>query len=662
MNQSRQGTIAKKNEKKTVSNLPPKRIAIYVIYDKDGLLDGFRKYYLQELRRVTDQIVVVVSGQLTAESRDELETLADEVFVRENKGLLGGAWVDGIKHIGWKKLYQYDELLMLNDSFFGPFYPLKDMFDAMEKSDADFYGAMQNFEEKEYHEIAGRPLKHGYFRGSIGYFYVIKRKLLHSGEFKAYWDREVDIKEDWDTLFFAEINFYDYVVDCGFRVDAYQSDRLKGYLFDNLSHNMEKLVHYDKIPFARIRPFSTDEKKHALMVHYAKDTRNLLTYIDQHTDYDVNYIWDYLLRTKNMATVYQQLQLNYIVSRNKLDAPFTCKKKTAVLLHIEHEDMVVRMSEYCTNFPTGTKFFITATEESAAAAIRKKFDKLKLDYQCKIRKSIGAAMPTLWITFADVIASGEYDYFCFFNDMKNEKDHYSILWEQFGLRCYENLLGTKEVVENILQLFEKNPRLGVLGAPAPYHGTYFGLYQRYYLTDCAVLQEFAKEKKIKANINPDITGVAPHGNMFWFRAEALKSIKEFDLSYEDFLPDQSEAYQERFIRILEWSYSLIAQDAGYYYADCRNDDEARSDLSNYEYMMSHCYEILLKNGQWPMSLDVTRDVLEKTFQYTAVADEEQHKMAQTYNDLEKMRQQIEDERKNARFLNLIKRVLRRKRK
>ena len=139
-----------------LKNKHPRRIAIYVIYDKDGILDGFRKYYLQELRKEVDDIVVVVSGTLTPESRCELEELTKDFFVRDNVGLLAGSWIDGIKHIGWQKLYEYDELFMLNDSFFGPFYPLKDMLNAMEESDADFYGAFQNFEAMEYESMAGR--------------------------------------------------------------------------------------------------------------------------------------------------------------------------------------------------------------------------------------------------------------------------------------------------------------------------------------------------------------------------------------------------------------------------------------------------------------------------------------------------------------------------
>ena len=120
--------LKQQNKKKTGQ---PKRIAIYVIYDKDGILDNYRVYYLKELRKVTDTIVAIVSGTLTPESRDQLETLVDDICVRENTGLLAGSWIDGIKHIGWNELDNYDELLMLNDSFFGPFFSLSQMFDTM---------------------------------------------------------------------------------------------------------------------------------------------------------------------------------------------------------------------------------------------------------------------------------------------------------------------------------------------------------------------------------------------------------------------------------------------------------------------------------------------------------------------------------------------------
>ncbi len=584
-----------------------KRIAIYVIYDRDGILDGFRKYYLEELRKVTDYIVAVVSGTITPESRDELEELADDVFVRENKGLLAGSWIDGIKHIGWDTLYKYDELLMLNDSFFGPFFPLTEMFSAMEKSDADFYGVMKNFEEKAYTQIAGRPLKHGWFRGSICYFYVIRKRLLHSAEFRKYWDTQPEIKEHWDTYFFAEIDFFDYVKDAGFRIDAYQSDNLKGYFFDNLSHNMEKLIRYDRIPFARIRPFCTDMTDQRLQINYGKDPRQALEYIDKFTDYDVNLIWDYILRTKNLTHIYNQLQLEYVVPKDSVEKPFTYSKKIAVILHIYYDDLVEEIAGYCENFIPDTDFYITTTSHKTEKIIIEEFGKRKLNFTCKIRPNVGVAMSTLWVTYADIVTKDEYEYICYFHDKKSPYTHFGIHGEQFATRCYENLFGTKEIVKNIINLFEDNPRLGVLGPPLVYHGDYFSVSLRSWAGNYQNTINLAKKLDLNVDINPNVVPVAPYGDMFWFRAKALKKAIGHKLTYEDFDVKYSPDYT--FMHAVERIYGFAAQDSGYYYADVINTDNARSDLINYQYMIYKLCEIMLQNSHYPYSFEAAKAIL-----------------------------------------------------
>lgn len=584
-----------------------KRIAMYVIYDKDGILDGFRKYYLQEIRKVTDYIVAVVSGTLTPESRTQLEALTDDFFVRENKGLLAYSWIEGIEHIGWDKLSQYDELLMLNDSFFGPFFPLEDMFSQMEQSNADFYGALQNFEEKAYTQIAGRALKHGHFRGSIAYFYVIRNRLLHSPEFKKYWSKKPIIHEDWDTYFFNEIDFYDYVIDAGFCVDAYQSDALKRYFFNNLTHNVSKLISKDKSPFARIRPFCTDLKDQSLQIHYGKDPREAIAYIDKNTNYDVNLIWDYILRTKNLTDIYNQLQLQYVLPRNSTEKPFEYTKKIAVILYIEYDDLVEEIATYCENFITNTDFYITTPSEKAEALINRAFSKRKLHYSCLRRPDLGFAMSALWVTYADIVTSSKYEYFCYFHDKKSPDTQYEIYTEQFATRYMENLFGTREVVENTINLFEDNPRLGVLGVPAVYHGDYFCISSRNWRDNYQNTVELAKKLNLKVDINIDTIPVAPYGDMFWFRADALKKVIGQGLTYDDF--DAKHSSDFTFIHAIERIYGFAAQDSGYYYGEVLNSDNARSDLINYQYMLYEMCKIMLKNGYQPHSFEAVKAIL-----------------------------------------------------
>lgn len=576
-----------------------KRIAIYVIYDKDGILDSYREFFLKKLRPFVDTIVAVVSGTLSDDSLKILRTLVDDYFLRDNKGLLAGSWIDGIAHIGWNKLSHYDELLMLNDSFFGPFYPLDDFFEKMEKSDSDFYGVLKNFEEKSYKTIAGRPLKHGYFRGSICYFYVIKQKLLHSKAFKAYWTSKPVINEPWDTYFFAEMNFYDYVIDHGFKVDAYQSDKLKGYFFDNLSQNMELLVKNNKIPFARIRPFCTNMKDDSLTVGYGMDPRRTLEFIEKNTNYDVNMIWDYILRTKNLTDIYEQLQLEYVIPKNLVEKQFLYKNKIAVIIHIYYLDLVPTIVDYCNNFPQNTDFYVTTTTEETKQQIDKSFLEHQFHYTCQIRPNVGVAMSSLWITYANVIIKGNYDYICYFHDKKSNYFNYSMIGEQFANRCYENLFGSPEIVKNIINLFEDNKRMGVLGVPVVYHGDYFCVGNRSWEGNYINTVNLAKELNLHVVISRDIVPVAPYGDMFWFRASALKKVIEHGFTYEDFNIEYKPDFT--LLHAIERIYGFAAQDSGYYYADVINSDFARTDLVNYQYIIYSACKQLLNNNQYPSS-------------------------------------------------------------
>ena len=584
------------------STVRPKRIAIYVIYDKDGILDSFRKYYLTELNRVVDYVLAMVCGTLTPESRDELEKIVDEICVRENKGLLAGAWVDGIAHIGWDTLDTYDELFMLNDSFFGPFYPLEDMMDAMEKSDADFYGAMRNFEDKNITDLWGHRPRHGYVRGSICYFYIIRPRLLHSSEFKSYWSKMPEIQQDGDTYFYAEINFYDFVVDAGFKIDTYQSEKYRHYMFNNLTHNMQKLVSEEKIPFARIRPFTNDLLFEELTIGYGKDPRKTLEHISLSSNYNTNYIWDYILRTKNLFSVFNQLQLEYVVPKYTVEKNFnnSIEMPIAAIIHIYYEDQIKKIIAYCRNFPKGTDFYVTTDSKIKRQRIEAAFCEYGLKATIKVRPNVGAAMASLWVTYSNIIKEQNYVYICYFHDKKSPYSEYEVVGQQFAERCYENLFGTPTIIKNILNLFEENPKLGIISGPEPYHGYYFTTLINSWTNNYETAKELADEMNLKVDIRPDIPPKAPLGDMFWFRTRAFQKIPEMNYTYQDFnIKYKSDGTK---LHAIERLYAYIAQNEGYFFAEVINSDEARSDLVNYRYIINNLLWAIVSSGAYPTSL------------------------------------------------------------
>ena len=116
-----------------------KRLGIFCTYDSDGVIDDYICYLLQEANKVLDKLVIVCNGKLTLDGENKLKAFADDLIIRDNSGFDMEAWRQGI--LKYKDaLKDYDELLIFNDSFYGPFYPFEEIFLRMDKEycDADF--------------------------------------------------------------------------------------------------------------------------------------------------------------------------------------------------------------------------------------------------------------------------------------------------------------------------------------------------------------------------------------------------------------------------------------------------------------------------------------------------------------------------------------------
>ena len=118
-----------------------KRLAIFCLYAPDGIVRFRVTYILRELLTVSDEIIIVSNGDLSEAGKDSLRGYTDTLIIRDNIGFDGGAYADVIlNHLGKEKLKSYSSLILCNDSFWGPFVPLTDIFTQMEKTDTDWWG------------------------------------------------------------------------------------------------------------------------------------------------------------------------------------------------------------------------------------------------------------------------------------------------------------------------------------------------------------------------------------------------------------------------------------------------------------------------------------------------------------------------------------------
>ena len=118
-----------------------KRLCIYLVYDKQKIIDRYIGYMLKELKICSDYLTVVCNMSEVLFGIEIIEEYADAIFFRENIGFDAGGFKEVFCNlVGWDMVLKYDELILVNDSMFGPFIPMKDIFLKMEDSSADFWG------------------------------------------------------------------------------------------------------------------------------------------------------------------------------------------------------------------------------------------------------------------------------------------------------------------------------------------------------------------------------------------------------------------------------------------------------------------------------------------------------------------------------------------
>lgn len=137
----------------THQELPPeppsgrRTLVLFAHFDPQGVVDPYVVYYLNALHGLGATIVFVSgSPTLTPESVDPIRSLCAGIYTRRTLSLDFGSWHLGwciLRQRGWS-LDQFDRFVIVNDSVFGPLFPIEEMWSAFHG--ADMYGAIESAE------------------------------------------------------------------------------------------------------------------------------------------------------------------------------------------------------------------------------------------------------------------------------------------------------------------------------------------------------------------------------------------------------------------------------------------------------------------------------------------------------------------------------------
>ena len=116
-----------------------KRLCVFAHWDRDNIIDEYVIYYLKALREVCQTIIFVSDSDLEPSELTKLDRIADYKIAQRHGEYDFGSYKRGFL-LAKEKALDFDELIFANDSCYGPFFPLKPIFDKMATQKCDFWG------------------------------------------------------------------------------------------------------------------------------------------------------------------------------------------------------------------------------------------------------------------------------------------------------------------------------------------------------------------------------------------------------------------------------------------------------------------------------------------------------------------------------------------
>jgi rhamnosyltransferase len=209
-----------------------KRLIILSHYDRDNVLDPYVVKVVKALRDYSSKFVFVTTSKLDSWEIDGLKNYKIDVIERENVGFDFMSYKVGVLQ---SNLQDYDEVILCNDSLYGPLRPLDKFFEEMEKRDCDFWGLTDNHD-------------HAYHLQS--HWLAVRRKVIDSGKFIEF-VKNIEPKDKGTTIQLYEVGFTQFMLKCGFKPSVFAF--VSGFMQNQAWYKWKELLEEYNMPFIKAR-------------------------------------------------------------------------------------------------------------------------------------------------------------------------------------------------------------------------------------------------------------------------------------------------------------------------------------------------------------------------------------------------------------------------
>ena len=529
-----------------------KRAGIFLFYDPEGKVDDYILGCLGSLQQHMDYLLVVSNSPLDETNRKRLESVSSEVMERKNVGYDVGAYRDGLRHLGWDHMGDYDELVLFNYTFFAPIHPWAGLFERTDKWDTDFWGITEHDEVRPHPFLPKLVMP----RHIQSHWIAVRASLSTTKDWRTYWEDMPPIESYNDSIQWHESRFTGYFNALGYRHEvAYNVDDYPSAnpVFDNAS-----LLLQDGCPILKRRnlfhnPLHLDR--------FAIIGADMLEQA-RAAGYDTDLILSNLARTSKPRDLVTNAGLTWVVPQSASEETYAAAatQKILAVAHIFYADMAEEILQRLSVLPKGYYLVATTSNEENQAQISAVMERYGVEGEVRVVASNrGRDIGAFLVDCNDVLASGKWDIVVKIHSKKSVQDDYNAA-QLFKTHLYDNLLNSRAHVANILAEFAAHPALGMVLAPLPHMG--YPTMGHAWFTNREPAQAVAKRLGINVPFDKDMP-LATYGSMFIARPQALAKLVNAGFKPENF-PVEGGYKDGSLAHVLERLMAYAALSEGFY--------------------------------------------------------------------------------------------------
>jgi rhamnosyltransferase len=205
------------------------RLALYAHYSGSGGVALYVPHLLREIHKLGFRICFISNSPIPQSSEPELREYCEKIIERDNTGYDFAMWQQALAEYD---LEQFEELLLINSSIVGPFYPLEPLWGRAAASECDFWGMTDN-------DDLGLHLQ--------SYFLVFRRQVLQHPCFQTFWRSVLPYRHKQTVIGSYEIGLTKWLEQHGFKWISLFPQEVIHEIYLN------RLTVFEKIRY-RIRP------------------------------------------------------------------------------------------------------------------------------------------------------------------------------------------------------------------------------------------------------------------------------------------------------------------------------------------------------------------------------------------------------------------------